>query len=80
MAPRAGLQRNAGDGERGPAQLLACKKAAARPLARRALLEIEGQPVLARLGAVVAVERIRVQAWRADTTTQYQTVARSTVV
>ena len=36
MAPRAGLQRNAGDGERGPAQLLACKKAAARPLARRA--------------------------------------------
>ena len=36
MAPRACLQRNAAVSERGPAQLLACKKAAARPLARRA--------------------------------------------
>ena len=43
MAPRAGLQRNAGLGERGPAQLLACKKAAARPLARRAHANATGR-------------------------------------
>ena len=42
MAPRAGLQRNAVSAKRGPAQLLACKKAAARPPARRAHAYLKG--------------------------------------
>ena len=43
MAPRAGLQRNAVSAKRGPAQLLACKKAAARPPARRAHANATGR-------------------------------------
>ena len=43
MAPRAGLQRNAVSAKRGPAQQLACKKAAARPLARRAHANATGR-------------------------------------